>query len=162
MAFKDAGYRIEGRGILEIRCGISRARDTYGYNIVTLYADDRRVASCMGGGYDMRGTVFGDWFKEAYQSELKQIWTRASSISLMPDYRRLDGDIKTLWGDTVLQRDLYGMRSYVNDSTREIEKVGIDGASGESSVRNIIEACGFHMEWCYKNHWLFSTVRVTE
>jgi hypothetical protein len=40
---------------------VSRGRDTYGYNICTLYIDGKRVARCNGGGYDMQGTCLGSW-----------------------------------------------------------------------------------------------------
>lgn len=55
---------------LEFRWTVSRGRDTYGYNICTLYADGERVARCNGGGYDMKGTVFGDFIAKRYADRL--------------------------------------------------------------------------------------------
>jgi len=40
---------------------VSRGRDTYGYNICTLYIDGKKAARCNGGGYDMQGTCLGNW-----------------------------------------------------------------------------------------------------
>lgn len=51
---------------------VSRGRDTEGYNICRL--DDRNNGKrykCMGGGYDMVGTCFGDWLKDVYKAELQ-------------------------------------------------------------------------------------------
>ena len=46
---------------LEFRWTTSRARDSYGYNRCTLYAGRDKVASTCGGGYDMKGTVLGNF-----------------------------------------------------------------------------------------------------
>ena len=40
---------------------VSRARDTYGYNIVTLTSNHGKKFRAMGGGYDMHGQVLGDY-----------------------------------------------------------------------------------------------------
>lgn len=42
--------------------GVSRGRDTYGYNIVTLRSPNGQFRA-MGAGYDMLGTVFGEWLE---------------------------------------------------------------------------------------------------
>jgi len=57
--------------ILEFKWTVSHARDTYGYNICTLYVDDKKVARCNGGGYDMEGTVLGAWMEKTYQDRLR-------------------------------------------------------------------------------------------
>lgn len=41
--------------------GVSRGRDTYGYNIVTLASNTGKRFRAMGGGYDMHGQVLGDY-----------------------------------------------------------------------------------------------------
>lgn len=40
---------------------ISKARDTYGYNVVTAYVDGERVGKANGGGYDMQGAALSGW-----------------------------------------------------------------------------------------------------
>lgn len=57
---------------LKIKHSISRGRDTYGYNIVTLWDGNKRYATC-GGGYDLLGTVFGEWLKCNYLERLKAL-----------------------------------------------------------------------------------------
>ncbi len=54
---------------LEIKWTISKARDSYGYNICTVWDKTKRY-HCMGGGYDMLGTAFGNWLKENYKDRL--------------------------------------------------------------------------------------------
>lgn len=45
--------------VLQFKWTISRGRDTYGYNICSLYVDGKKVSGCSGGGYDMMGTCLG-------------------------------------------------------------------------------------------------------
>lgn len=58
---------------LEIKWTTSRGRDTYGYNVCTLYADGRKVARCNGGGYDMEGACLGNWLTYAYPDRLREL-----------------------------------------------------------------------------------------
>ena len=46
--------------VLTFKWTVSRGRDSYGYNIVTLRVDGDKVSSCNGGGYDMKGTCLGN------------------------------------------------------------------------------------------------------
>ena len=55
---------------LEFKWTVSRGRETYGYNICSLYVDGHKAASCNGGGYDMKGTAFGRWLAREYASRL--------------------------------------------------------------------------------------------
>ena len=56
------GYNKEIVGAtIRFHYGTSKARDSYGYNIVTLYRGLRRETSCNGGGYDMKGTCLGQF-----------------------------------------------------------------------------------------------------
>lgn len=57
---------------LRLTWTISRARDTHGYKICTLRDDEKKFSTC-GGGYDMVGTVFGDWLWDAYKEKLKKL-----------------------------------------------------------------------------------------
>ena len=50
---------------------VSRGRDTYGYNICSLFVDGEKEASCNGGGYDMKGTVLGVWMEFEFQKLIK-------------------------------------------------------------------------------------------
>lgn len=59
--------------ILEFKWTVSKARDTYGYNICTLYVNGRKSARCNGGGYDMQGTCLGNWLASHYAERLRQL-----------------------------------------------------------------------------------------
>jgi hypothetical protein len=56
---------------ITIRWGTSRGQDTYGYTTCSLRNQrGKRVAACNGGGYDMRGTVLGNWIARTFANEL--------------------------------------------------------------------------------------------
>lgn len=127
--------------VLEFRWSISRGRETDGYNICSLYANGVKVASCKGGGYDMKGTCFGEYLTEAYQERLLKIHHRAHMV--------WGKDIPTTHNDKPDR--LYGTSAkYVSTTTpgiSEVSKVSIDGAFGMSSVQAIAEAIG--LDLCY-------------
>lgn len=58
---------------LEIKWTVSRGRDSYGYNVCTLFVDGMKAARCNGGGYDMKGTVLGSWLAKAYADRLLKL-----------------------------------------------------------------------------------------
>ena len=114
---------------LTLSWSTSRGRETYGYNICRL--DDNATQKryrCNGGGYDMTGTVLGDWLADVYQSELQALAPRAGAwYSKAGGYRtnpnRLHG--------------LYGLS--INEDTGA---ASIDGACGIRSVEMIAAAIG--------------------
>lgn len=116
---------------LDITWSISRGRDTYGYNICRL--DDnitRRRFRCSGGGYDMIGTVVADWFVATYPDKIKALRDGREWVDCgytVPGYMK--------------NPELYGLTFNPKGEPR------IDGACGIESVRRIIEACGFDVEW---------------
>ena len=118
---------------LTLSWSISKCRDTYGYNICRL--DDRNNGKrfrCMGGGYDMIGTVFGKWLQANYQDQLQAVKARAHYIS--------DENITVSNPRT---DSLYGMR-WTKDN-----KVSLDGACGIESMIRIAEAIGLEIECDY-------------
>lgn len=77
---------------LSLSWSVSKGRDTEGYNICRL--DDGNTGKrykCMGGGYDMIGTVFGDWLKDVYQAELQA--NRAVVTGMYGARSREDGSV---------------------------------------------------------------------
>ena len=122
---------------LTIKWTVSRARDTYGYNICTLTDTRGRKVRCNGGGYDMIGTVVGDWLQAWHQSELMAIRERARQVYIVGD--RLH--------DTT--GDLYGM-TYHRTGEDGSGWVNVDGACGIESVRKIARAIGLEIKGVYK------------
>ena len=126
---------------LSISWSVSRGRDTYGYNICRL--DDRngrqRFRTC-GGGYDMIGTVFGQWLSSVYQDRLM---SKAAELMSIPDASSPYGT--TGW---VQFKNLYGMvYRPASPDGKSPAKVSLDGACGIESMRRIAESIGLEVEW---------------
>lgn len=121
---------------LALSWSVSRGRDSYGYNICRL--DDTSTGDrfkCMGGGYDMLGTVFGAWLAANYQPELLAIKERASyyfSKEKGHESRDPQGGA------------FYGMKYYIDDN-----RVSLDGACGLDCMIRIAEAIGLEVERDY-------------
>ena len=120
---------------LALTRSVSRGRDTYGYNICRL--DDTSTGDrfkCMGGGYDMQGTVFGEWLEACYQDRLVVLKDRANYF------------FKT--GETTRANDrpdrLYGMAYIVED-----DRISLDGSCSLECMIRIAEAIGLEVERDY-------------
>lgn len=119
---------------LNLSWSTSKGRETYGYNIARL--DDNKTKKrfkCMGGGYDMTGTVFGDWLASTYQERLLAICDQAHTTWYLE-------------GNTPIRlpnRDggLYGM-TYNAD----LKQVRLDGGCGINSMIKIAEAIGLEVQ----------------
>lgn len=120
---------------LAISWSVSRGQDTYGYNICRL--DDRnngkRYRTC-GGGYDMVGTVFGDWLADVYQTRLvAYVKSRKAELAdcgySVPGYFCL--------------ANVYGLTYNEN----KVQKVTLDGACGIDSMQHIADAIGLEFQW---------------
>lgn len=118
---------------LTVKHSISRAKDSYGYNRVTLTdTSTGKKYSAVGGGYDMAGTVFGEWLQDNCQAELLAIAHKA--------YYTYDS--KTLsYNDNPCQIKLYGMTAYTHK-----EYVGLDGACGLECMLTIAKAIGLGVQ----------------
>jgi hypothetical protein len=121
---------------LAISWSISRGRDTYGYNICRL--DSRQSGSrykCSGGGYDMIGTVFGDWLESEYQRELVEF---VKGLELQPYGNGISG-IRVVKEE--INPKFYGLFVKGDGS------VYLDGACGISCMVRIAEALGLEVQW---------------
>ncbi len=129
---------------LSLSWAVSKGRDTYGYNICRLDAPGYHTPDVyhqaerfktMGGGYDMVGTVIGDWLQSHYQDRLKALHERAMAEVRNKEYKSRSTE------DT-----LYGMVAYYAEAGHLI-KIDLDGACGDSSMETIAKAIGVH--WSY-------------
>jgi hypothetical protein len=121
---------------LTLTWSTSKAVDTYGYNRLTLRAGGGYSTVTCGGGYDMNGTVIGDWLQDTYQDRLRAIASRASaSWSRTAGYvskpHRWEGRAEDI---------LYGMSVCTDDG-----RVSLDGACGMRSMELIAEAIGVQL-----------------
>lgn len=123
---------------LRLSYGTSRGADTYGYTIVRL-ADETtgRRFRCMGGGYDMQGTVLADWACATHQDRLRQLADRSYYVTgAGAGYRQRE--------TTGTDDRFYGMVTYYREDGA-VDRVSIDGACGQSSVERILAAVGIRL-----------------
>jgi hypothetical protein len=116
---------------LSLSWSISRGRDTYGYNICRL--DDHKTGKryrCSGGGYDMQGSVLGEWLQNNYQDRLISLKDNG------PEGKPVTVDCGYATPGYLKREDLYGLTFNPNG------KATVDGACGVESVIKIAEACG--------------------
>lgn len=102
--------------LLAFKWSVSRGRDTYGYNIVTLRLNSKKVSSCNGGGYDMTGACLGNWITYAFKDELSKF--------------KFDEKGKS---------EFYGLNKYDNN-------IYCDGACGFSSMEAILKELGYYLK----------------
>lgn len=108
---------------LALRYGTSRARNTMGYPTVRLRDVDTGASfGCMGGGYDLIGTVFADWLEATHQGALRLIADQAYAS-----------------GSRGIGSGLYGM------SVRDDGGVVLYGACGLSAMVRVAEAIGLQV-----------------
>jgi hypothetical protein len=131
--------------LLEFRWSISRGRDTYGYNICSLWVDGSKVSSCDGGGYDMSGWCLGDYLEKAYQDRLI---TDVGYLSCDRIYNgnRLRPTEEDAKDGRKGSRKLYGSTGALNPKGK-LYKVMLDGACGISSMERIAERIGLTLEF---------------
>lgn len=116
---------------LTLTSSISRAQDSYGYNRLTLTdTTTGKKYACVGGGYDMTGTVFAEWMQDNYQSELLAIADKAYYVY----------DSKTL-SHNPLHQTYYGMTKHIHKNF-----VSLDGACGLECMLIIAQAIGLDVQ----------------
>lgn len=125
---------------LSITWSTSRGRDTYGYNICKLSAGyNGTVYRTCGGGYDMVGTVVGEWLQANYQERLLALGMNACAA-------RVDAANKY----ESRNEGMYGMcyrveRKKVDGRLAQVARITLDGGCGIESMRKIAEAIGLSL-----------------
>lgn len=113
--------------LTELKLNISKCRgtDTDGWTMVTLVVTSTgKRYRARGGGYDLHGTVLGDFLEETFQTRLRALANTASSSSTMDKPTQFTGS-------------LYGM--CLNQSTGAVT---LDGACGIRSIICIAKHIG--------------------
>lgn len=99
---------------------ISRARDTEGYNVITVRNLDtnKKMSGCNGGGYDMENTALCEAICKEYQDELRE----------------------TLKFIAPFDKDIF-MGIYRN----KLDEIYSDGGCGDGVTRKLCEILGVSM-----------------
>lgn len=142
---------------LEIKWSISRGRDTYGYNICSLYVYGQKVTDCNGGGYDMIGTVIGDLVTALFKEELEELSKGADLTNNFSDGREIEF-YNPKYGKRY-KDDCYGLYTSNRDGNR---RVYIDGACGEGSVVDILNAINYDLRYKDSKHRIITKLVTDE
>lgn len=139
---------------IRIKWGVSRGRDTLGYTTCSLYDDGKRVAACNGGGYDMTGTVLGDWIAKRFPEKLRKLKLSQYGLTFHNPKRKTPATIEQAEASgrsLGLERyqDFYAASSKVPTEVHTVPL--IDGACGQSSVERILTAIGGTIKWTKKS-----------
>ena len=135
--------------VLEFKWTVSRACDSYGYNICSLYVDGKKVSSCNGGNYDMKGTALGNWIAKAFEKELLTFKKPYYGLTFHdPNY---NPGAEVIDGKTIVEREKEGLsigleryQAFHSASSKlPTEKhiiPLIDGACGFSCMETILDS----------------------
>ena len=125
---------------LSLKHSISKAQDTYGYNVVTLTdTTTGKKYRTKGGGYDMVGTVFANWLKDNYSDELMDLcitgYCGATRSNETREYKRnVNG--------------FYGITAYTDDRDNVLS-YALNGACGLGCIISIAKHIGLNIETVY-------------
>jgi hypothetical protein len=137
---------------IEIKSGVSKGRDTYGYNTRTLYENGKRLTGCNGGGYDMTGTVFANWITMRFADRLLKLKKEHYGLSFHdPNYKV--GKAVLPSGKTVEEaeaaRESLGLERYQQTfaasskvPTERHVVPHFDGATGINNVERLLRRIG--------------------
>lgn len=132
----------KARALLDNYCSFSikwttsRARDTYGYTVCTLYLNrysgtEEKAARCNGGGYDLAGTVFGSFLRTWFKDDFKKLSSSTGS------------------GDPWNHKNAYYGLYFYDVKRRKYRKnwrpgytVYVDGGTGFSCMEHLLNAVG--------------------
>lgn len=133
--------------ILQFKWTVSKGRDSYGYNICSLWVRGKKVSYCNGGGYDMAGTTLGMYIMAEYQDRLLKIKDRAHRIYNSNNLN--DNPIDP-------SNNLYGMTLNI---IKEKASVSLDGACGMSSMEKVMNAIGLTLQCESQNLYILTDKR---
>jgi len=143
---------------LKFKWTLSKARDSYNYNVCTLIVNGEKVSRCNGGGYDMKGTCLGDWVAYQFKDELLKFKKEFYGLTFHnPNYKVSDEIIaKEQRGESLgLERyqDFYKQSSKLPTEKHTIAQ--IDGACGFSSVETILKEIGYFIKCVYSKDGVY-------
>ena len=143
---------------IEVRWGTSKSRNTYGYTTCNLYAFDRKLCGCNGGGYDLEGTALGSFIELHLVKYLKKkIKTKRTGLAWQnPNWKVPEEILKQEQEGKSLGLERYqAFHSSKSDILTEKHTVPIlDGGRGSDLMKDIISDCGLSIVEIHKSKHL--------
>ena len=146
---------------LKFKYTTSRGRDSYGYNICSLWVDGEKQSSTCGGGYDMKGTALGNWIARKFQNELLEFKEEFYGLKFydpnwQPSTECLEKEKKdelTKLTGLARYQDFYKQSSKLPTDKHTIPQ--INGSCGVSSVERILNAIGYSYSCIDYDSWVY-------
>lgn len=115
---------------ISISWSVSRGYETYGWNICRAVSRETgKTYRTTGGGYDMVGTVVGDWFTSEHQADLLALVH--ANLSDFEAYSNSGHLHNPKMSEVILHPD---------------GSVYLEGGCGIECMLRIIEACGYEVQ----------------
>jgi hypothetical protein len=135
------------KNVFVFKYGVSRGQDTYGYNIVSLYVDNKKVASTCGGGYDMNGCVLGQWINQTFGNELRELCAKeiAEAQRELDQYKFSGIPDEGLKYYNDRGNGIYGLIVTGHKIFGGIAR--IDGMCGFSVCKQVLKVLGYELEY---------------
>ena len=138
---------------LKFKYTTSKGRDSYGYNICSLWVDGEKQASTCGGGYDMKGTALGNWIARKFEKELLKFNKSYDGLTFQdPKYQPSKECLKEEEKDELTKllgsarlRDFHKQSSSLPTEKHTIPQ--LDGACGFESMTSILNNMNYYLKY---------------
>jgi len=138
---------------LKFKYTTSKGRDSYGYNICSLWVDGEKQASTCGGGYDMKGTALGNWIARKFEKELLKFNKSFYGLTFHdPNYQPSKECLKEEEKDELTKllgsarlRDFHKQSSDLPTEKHTIPQ--LDGACGFESMTSILNNMNYYLKY---------------
>jgi|TARA_R110002111_G_scaffold248754_1_gene312538 hypothetical protein len=138
---------------LKFKYTTSKGRDTYGYNICSLWINGEKVSSTCGGGYDMKGTALGIWIARKFQDQLLKFKDQFYGLKFYnpnwkPSTECLEQEKKdelTKLTGLARYQDFYKQSSDL--PTEKHTQATLDGACGFECMIKILNNIGYNLKY---------------
>ena len=138
---------------LKFKYTTSKGRDSYGYNICSLWVDGEKQSSTCGGGYDMKGTALGNWIARKFEKELLKFNKSFYGLTFHdPNYQPSKECLKEEEKDELTKllgsarlRDFHKQSSDLPTEKHTIPR--LDGACGFESMTSILNNMNYYLKY---------------
>ena len=138
---------------LKFKYTTSKGRDSYGYNICSLWVDGEKQSSTCGGGYDMKGKALGNWIARKFEKELLKFNKSFYGLTFHdPNYQPSKECLKEEEKDELTKltglarlRDFHKQSSNLPTEKHTIPQ--LDGACGFECMTSILNNMNYYLKY---------------
>jgi len=128
--------------VVEFRSSISRARNTYGYNVVTASVDGVKVGGANGGGYDLQGAALSGWL----ETQVKKTDEFSGLTWHDPNYKTPKKVVDREKAGKSFGLERY-QAFYAASSSKRTKRHTMPRIEGATGLSHLLNALGFETQW---------------